>query len=122
MPVTRPFNEECLWKSAMERSGNTRIPVLKPPMVLPKINHIIGGTVPDGTNIHEERIKRNACNSAIYWEGVARRQAVYRDTYRYPLEEERYFAEQFRSTIGLEKGAYIFRKLWYSSRSTDFSD
>lgn len=120
MPLTRPFNEECLWKSAMERSGNTRIPLVKEPMILPKINTIIGGTIPDGTNIHEERVKRNASNSAIYWERVARRQAAYRDTYRYPLEEERYFAEQFRSTIGLEKGAYVFKKLWYHTVNQSF--
>jgi hypothetical protein len=115
MPVSRPFNEEVLWKSAMERSGNTRTPTPKEPMVLPKINSLVGGTIPDTNNIHEDRIKRNASNSAIYWEQVAKRNASYREKYRYPLEEERYFAEQFRSTIGLEKGTYVFKKLWYHS-------
>lgn len=112
---TRPFNEECLWKSAMERSGNMRKPLLKEPMVLPKINTIVGGTMPDGNNVHENRVKRNAYNSAIYWEGVKYRTAAYRDIYRYPLEEERYFAEQVQSTIGMEKARYIFRKLWHAS-------
>ena len=115
MPVSRPFNEEVLWKSAMERSGNTRTPTPKEPMVLPKINSIIGGTIRDATSVHEDRVKRNASNSAIYWEQVAKRQAAYRDTYRYPLEEEHYFAEQFRSTIGMENGRYVFKRLWYHS-------
>jgi hypothetical protein len=57
-------------------------------------------------------VKRNAYNSAIYWEEVNRRKAIYRDRFKYPLEEERYFAEQVQSIIGMEKGAYIFRKLW----------
>jgi hypothetical protein len=46
---------------------------------------------------------------------VAKRNAAYREKYQYPLEEERYFAEQFQSTIGMEKGAYVFKKLWYHS-------
>ena len=112
MPLSRPFNQEALWKSAMERSGNTRVPAPKEPMVLPKINSIVGGTIPDTNNIHEDRVKRNESNSAIYWERVAKRHAAYREKYQYPLEEERYFAEQFQSTIGLDKGAYVFRKLW----------
>lgn len=122
MPVSRPFNQEALWKSAMERSGNTRSPVAKEPMILPKINTIVGGTIPDTTSVHDDRIKRNAHNSAIYWDQVAKRNAAYRDTYRYPLEEERYFAEQFQSTIGLEKGVYIFKKLWQHTKSTNLSD
>ena len=116
MPVTKPFNEPCLWKSAMERSGNTRTPALKEPMILPKINTIIGGTMYDGTNIHEERVKRNEFKSALYWEGVEVRKAAYRDAYRYPLEEERYFAEQFRSTIGLDHGTYVFRRIWQNTK------
>ena len=122
MPLTRPFNEECLWKSAMERSGNTGAPAVKEPMILPKINHIIGGTIPDATSVHDDRVKRNAYNSAIYWEGVAKRQAAYRDAYRYPLEEERYFAQQFQSTIGLEKGSYVFKRIWQYKMSANLSD
>jgi hypothetical protein len=113
---TRPFNEEFLWKSAMERSGNTRKPLLKEPMVLPKINTIVGGTMPDGNNIHENRVKRNAYNSAIYWEGVKYRTAAYRDNYRYPLEEEHCFAEKVKSIIGMEKGRHVFRRLWYAAK------
>ena len=94
----------------------------KEPMILPKINTIVGGTIPDTTSVHDDRIKRNAHNSAIYWDQVAKRNAAYRDTYRYPLEEERYFAEQFQSTIGLEKGVYIFKKLWQHTKSTNLSD
>jgi hypothetical protein len=113
--LLKAFNEECLWKSAMERSGNTRKPTLKQPMNLPKINTVVGGTMPDGNNIHEDRVKRNAYISAMYWEGVNRRKAIYRDRLKYPLEEERYFAEQVQSTIGMEKGRYIFRRLWHAS-------
>jgi hypothetical protein len=40
------------------------------------------------------------------------RKTAYRDAYRYPFEEE-YFAEQFRSTIGMEKGKYVFKKIWW---------
>jgi hypothetical protein len=85
-------------------------------MILPKINTIIGGTMYDGTNIHEERVKRNEFKSALYWEGVEVRKAAYRDAYRYPLEEERYFAEQFRSTIGLDDSAYVFRRIWQNTK------
>ena len=114
MPLTRPFNEECLWKSTMERSGNNR-PLLNihcNEMVLPKINSIVGGTIADGNDIHGDRVKRNAHNSAIYWAEVNERKASYREKYKYPLEEEHYFSEQFQSTLGLEKGRYIFRRLW----------
>lgn len=107
---TKPFNEQCLWKSAMERAGNTKTPIIKKPMILPKINTLVGGTISDGNDIHGDRVKRNAYNSAIYWEGVNIRKTAYRDAYRYPLEEE-YFAEQFRSIIGMEKGKYVFKKI-----------
>ena len=109
---TKPFNEQCLWKSAMERTGNTQTPILKEPMILPKINTIVGGTMRDGNDIHGDRVERNVFNSAIYWAQVAKRKAAYRDAYKHPLEEE-YFAEQFRSTIGMEKGKYVFKKIWW---------
>jgi hypothetical protein len=96
----------------MERTGNTRTPIIKEPMILSKINTIVGGTIPDGSDIHGDRVKRNAYNSAIYWAQVNDRKTAYRDAYRYPFEEE-YFAEQVRSTIGMEKGVYIFKRIWW---------
>jgi hypothetical protein len=85
---TKPFNKEALWKSAMEQSGNTQTPILKEPMILPKINTILGGTMRDGNDIHGDRVERNVLNSAIYWAQVAKRKAAYRNTYKYPLEEK----------------------------------
>lgn len=107
---TKPFNQEFLWKSAMERSGNTRTPTLKESMILPKINTVVGGTMPDGNDIHGNRVKRNLQISANYWAEVNERKAAYRDAYRYPVKEP-YFAKQLEPTVGLEE--YIFRKLWH---------
>jgi len=110
---TRPFNEECLWKSKMERTGILKKRSLEqPPMTLPIINSHTGGTKPDDNDIHGDRVKRNAYNSAVYWAGVNERKAAYRIKYKFPLDEQAYFAEQFESTLGLEKGGYIFRRQW----------
>ena len=76
--LLKAFNEEFLWKSTMERSGNTRKPVLKEPMVLPRINTIVGGTIPERVTIDEERQYRYSAYTRNYWLGVKERQNEYR--------------------------------------------
>ena len=84
-------------------------------MILPKINSHVGGTIPDDTNIDRDRDKRNTYTSAVYWAGVNERKAAYRQKYAYPHDEETYFAEQVKSTLGLEEGRYVFYRMWQNS-------
>jgi len=83
-------------------------------MILPKINTVVGGTMPDDNDIHGNRVKRNLQISANYWAEVNERKAAYRDAYRYPVEERH--LKQFEPSepsVGLEEEDYIFRKLWH---------
>lgn len=99
----------------MQRSGHLST-LQQPPMILPKINHHVGGTIPDDTNIDRDRDKLNAYSSAVYWAGVNERKAAYRQKYAYPHDEERYFAEQVKSTLGIDGGRYVFYRVWQKSR------
>jgi hypothetical protein len=74
--MPRPFNEDLLWKSKMQRS-NFPAPVAKPPMELPEVNPIIGGTVYN-SQIFEDMNKSYTAYSTEYWAGVRMRHAEYR--------------------------------------------
>lgn len=77
--MTRPFNEHLLWKSKMERSKYIPFQVTRqnPPMELPEVNSIVGGTVYN-SQIYEDICKSYEAYSAAYWRGVRHRQAEYR--------------------------------------------
>lgn len=79
MPVQRPFNEHALWQGKIQLANypsNTE----KPPMILPKINTIVGGTIKDPTapQIWEEINHSYRKYSRTYWARVKERQHAYR--------------------------------------------
>ena len=47
-------------------------------MILPEINHIIGGTKTPGVPIWDEITRAYAVQSGLYWEGVKKRAVEYR--------------------------------------------
>lgn len=47
-------------------------------MVLPEINHIVGGTKRPGVPIWDEITQSYAAQSFLYWQGVKKRAAEYR--------------------------------------------
>jgi hypothetical protein len=47
-------------------------------MILPEINHIVGGTKVPGVPIWDEITRSYAVQSAEYWGGVKKRAAIYR--------------------------------------------
>jgi hypothetical protein len=72
-----PLNKQSLWKSAIEQA-NYPAPMQKLPMVLPKINTHIGGHVIEVPSIHDQMNANYQKYSAAYWQGVKRRQQLYR--------------------------------------------
>jgi|UniRef100_A0A6C0K775 hypothetical protein len=81
--MPRPFNEHILWKGKIQES-NYPAPLRKPPMDLPIVNHIVGGTIYD-PNIYRNINKSYAAYSAEYWKGVLERRAEYRKINAVPL-------------------------------------
>jgi hypothetical protein len=73
--LQKPLNESRLWRGKL--SGGQK-PVQRPPMVLPQINHIIGGTRAPGVPIWDEITRAYAVQSAEYWYGVKKRADIYR--------------------------------------------
>jgi hypothetical protein len=71
----KPLNEASLWRGKLSAGPK---PVLRPPMVLPEINHIIGGTRAPGVPIWDEITQAYEAQSALYWYGVKKRADVYR--------------------------------------------
>ena len=47
-------------------------------MILPEINHIVGGTKRPGVPIWDEIRRSYEVKSALYWEGVKKRMDTYR--------------------------------------------
>jgi hypothetical protein len=81
--MPRPFNEHILWKGKIQQS-NYPATHRKPPMDLPIVNHIVGGTIYD-PNIYKNINKSYAAYSAEYWKGVLERRAEYRKINAVPL-------------------------------------
>ena len=79
MPVQRPFNEEMLWKGKIQKA-NYPEKNPKPPMDLPKINTIVGGTIKDprAPPIWEGINDSYRSYSNDYWAGVKVRNLIYR--------------------------------------------
>ena len=79
MPVQRPFNEHALWQGRIQRA-NYPPGHLNAPMVLPKINTIVGGTIkdPSAPQIWEEITQSYTKYSRNYWANAKRRQELYR--------------------------------------------
>ena len=69
--MPRPKNEHLLWKGAIQRANYSR-PILKPEMVLPKINALTG-KVMNPPDIHAEMNASYAAFSKRYWDGVKSR-------------------------------------------------
>jgi len=61
-----------LWRSKMELA-NHRPPLNQPPMILPKINNIVGGHMRIIPPIHEEMNAAYARYSAAYWANLRER-------------------------------------------------
>ena len=80
MPVQRPFNEEMLWKGKIQKANYPEAtPKPKPPMDLPKINTIVGGTIKDPRKPIWEGINDSYKSySSDYWAGVRVRNLIYR--------------------------------------------
>ena len=80
MPAYRrtvPLASYYLWSSTMERAQYPP-PVAKPDMVLPEINHVVGGHIKRAQPIHDELAANYARMSAEYWHGVEVRKKEYR--------------------------------------------
>lgn len=72
-----PLNKHRVWKSTIEQA-NYPTPTIKPPMILPKINPLVGGHKEEVPSIHEQMIANYQKYSTAYWQGVKERQQVYR--------------------------------------------
>ena len=72
--LQKPLNESRLWRGKLTPGPK---PVQKPPMVLPVINHIIGGTRAPDVPIWDEITGAYEVQSAIYWAGVKKRALEY---------------------------------------------
>lgn len=74
MPTT-PLNLPLLWKGKL--AENRAVPLQQPPMILPRINDLLGGHYKDN-NINKEISAKTAEESRRYWEGVEKRKRLYR--------------------------------------------
>jgi len=64
-----------LWRSTIDRA-NYPPPLNQPPMVLPKINTIVGGHIEEFPSIHDQLIASYAKYSANYWLSLRSRQKL----------------------------------------------
>ena len=84
--MPRPFNEHILWKGKIQQSNYPPPPPRKPPMDLPIVNHIVGGTIYD-PNIYKNINKSYEAYSSQYWQGVLERRAEYRKMNAVPVNK-----------------------------------
>lgn len=78
-----PLNKHLIWKSTIEKANYPQ-PVMKPPMVLPKINTIVGGHKEPVPSIHDQMNIDYQAYSTAYWQGVKMRQQLYRQNVNIP--------------------------------------
>ena len=74
--MTRPFNEQILWKGAIQRANYPKT-TRKPPMNLPEINWLTGYPM-NQPNHSKEMNVAYAAYSRQYWLGVEERKQAYR--------------------------------------------
>jgi len=84
--MPRPFNEHILWKGKIQQSNYPPPPPRKPPMDLPIINSLIGGTIYN-SQIYEDINKSYAAYSSQYWQGVQERRDEYRKMNAVPVNK-----------------------------------
>lgn len=70
------LNEGSLWKGQLQKNHSPSL--LQPPMMLPKVNTLVGGSYPVKDRIHEEMCNSWKEISRAYWEGARKRMAQYR--------------------------------------------
>ena len=70
------LNEKRLWKGQLQKNHYPSL--LQPPMILPKVNSLVGGSYPVKDRIHEEMCKSWEEISRNYWIGARKRMAEYR--------------------------------------------
>ena len=80
--MTRPLNEDLLWKGQIQLANYPK-PIMKPCMILPKINSLTGKLM-GSLDIHTEMNRSYAAYSQKYWEGVEQRKRAYRITNNIP--------------------------------------
>ena len=73
--LTKPFNEDELWKGKTPKPNYSNT-YYKAPMILPSSNPL---TKPERPSISEQINYQYARYSAAYWEGVRIRQQMYRN-------------------------------------------
>ena len=73
--LQKPLNESRLWRGKLTPGPK---PVQRPPMILPEINHIIGGTKAPSVPIWDEIRRSYEIQSAEYWFGAKKRMDTYR--------------------------------------------
>ena len=85
MPVQRPFNQDALWQGKIQLANYSN-PKQNPPMILPKINNIVGGTLkdPSAPPIWEEVNQSYRTYSTSYWSRVKDAHNTYRLQFTYP--------------------------------------
>ena len=70
------LNENRLWKGQLQKNHYPSL--LQPPMIVPKVNSLVGGSYPIKDRIHEEMCKSWEEISRKYWIGARKRMAEYR--------------------------------------------
>ena len=75
--LLKAFNEILLWKGQIQKN-QPKSTLTQPDMILPRINTIVGGHIPERVTIDEERQYRYSVYSRNYWLGVKERQNEYR--------------------------------------------
>jgi hypothetical protein len=80
MVLTRPFNEEYLWKGTIQ-IANYPEPSTKRPMILPIIN-LLTGYVTDPRIKPDDMSKSYSIYSQKYWSDVEKRKRIYRENNR----------------------------------------
>ena len=75
--LTKPFNEEALWKSCIQKA-NYPVPKRQPEFVFPETNWLTGIVKPTRPSLSEELAYNYSKYSESYWQGVKQRQREYR--------------------------------------------
>jgi len=76
--LTKPLNENILWKSSIQKACYAEPAIKQPMRGLTLINPLTGTIVHGQVNLSEEINMRWLLTSKIYWEGVNERKALYR--------------------------------------------
>ena len=83
--LTKPFNEDFLWKGKLQRAQYPPAPQ-KARMILPKYNTLTGKPYPTKYSLHDEQCLSAYEISKNYWAGERKRRQVYREQYTLSAE------------------------------------